>query len=111
MSMMLLPIYISVWLNTAFEWSLFLVGTRDVTGSNLGTNIGYPAIYEFHPSHQTCAEVLLQIMTRRTPSKSFLFIIHKPWNTLFSNTLLKISICFTQLYMFLTETIQADMRQ
>jgi len=49
MSMISLPIYTSVWLNTAFAWSLFLFGIRDNTGSNLEQNSGYPEIYDFNP--------------------------------------------------------------
>jgi len=60
MTIILLPIYISVWLNTAFEWSQFLVGFRDMTGSNLEHNSGYPEIYNFNPSHQTCDEIMSQ---------------------------------------------------
>ena len=49
MKMILLPIYVYVWLNRAFEWSLFFVGIRDITGSNLETNSDYPEIYDFNP--------------------------------------------------------------
>jgi hypothetical protein len=54
------PIYIYVWLNSAFVWSLFFGGIRDITGSNLKTNNDYPEIYDFNPSHQTCAEIMMR---------------------------------------------------
>ena len=60
MSMILLPIYTSVWLNTVFTWSLFLFGIQDIMGSNLEPNSGYPEIYDFDSSNQTCAEIMSQ---------------------------------------------------
>jgi hypothetical protein len=58
--MISLPIYIYVWLNSTFEWTPFFFGIRDIMVSNLEKNSDYPEIYDFNPSHQTCAEIMMQ---------------------------------------------------